>query len=252
MNQAIWDARIMKKDVLTTHVRDLLTSAGRHLSDFASNRQSESLHRLRVDLKKIKAAHAFAEYAFDRKFPSAKLKPLFKEAGAIREIQVHLSMLKQFPHPPKRLIAQLERSEKTLADSFIRNLSVHQSSLNDFQKKCGLLKEKIGFKTITKYFTDMQEAILKHDDADGMHLYRIRIKRMMHVYHMLPEKIQRRTNLDIESIEELQQELGDWHDLHTAIHFLSAETIPKRAAEHISDLKNMESTLFNRLLGILS
>jgi CHAD domain-containing protein len=237
----------MKKDVLNTFVIDLLKSAEKHLSDFVEDGRSESLHGLRVDLKKIKAAYSFASYVHKKKYRTANLKRLFKEAGRIREIQVHVSLLNQFPHPPKRLITQLENQGKTLTEAFINDYSAHSSCLKDFRKKTLLPKKEIDNKTILKYFMKMKVVRLIKNDADELHSYRIRIKRMMHVYYMLPEKIQLKTNLDIESIEQLQQQLGDWHDMHTIVHFLSGETVPKRAAEHILKLKEQESSLYETL-----
>jgi CHAD domain-containing protein len=252
VNQAIGDVIIMKKDVLSTYVRGHLKSAGRHLSDFAENRQSESLHALRVELKKIKAACSFAEFVFKDTCTTTPLKPLFKEAGKIRELQVHISLLSRFPHPPKRLIAQLELREKSLTESFVNNFPTHSDSLKDFRKNARLPKKEIDSKAILKYIAKMQDLRLPKNDAEELHSCRIRIKRMMHVYYMLPDKIQKKTNLDIESIEQLQDELGDWHDLHTAIHFLSGETVPKRAAEHILKLKEQESSLYETLKDKLS
>ncbi len=242
----------MKKDVLITYVSDLLKSAERNLTDFAKDRNSDSLHRLRVDLKKVRAAHTFAKFAFKEKFTTTALKPLFKDAGRIREVQVHIGLLDRFPHPPIRLIAKLKKEEVILTEVFIKDYSVHSKSLKVFRKKLDLPKKVIDNKIVVKYFDKMKKVSLHGKAADDLHKYRIRIKRMMHVYHMLPEKIQLKTNLDIASIERLQDELGSWHDIHTAIQFLSGETVPKRAADHIAKLKTEESSLFETLKDKLS
>ncbi len=242
----------MKKDVLTSYVSDHLNSIEQNLSEFVKGRQSESLHRLRVDLKKINAVYSFATYVYKKKCSTAGLKPIFKDAGSIREVQVNIALLSSFPHPPKRLIAKLKKEEDTLTEAFIKDYSLHVKCLKDFRKKYSLPKKAIDNERIIKYFEKMKEVSLDGKDADDMHKYRIRIKRMMHVYFMLPVKTQMKTNLNIESIEQLQQELGDWHDMHTAIHFLSGETVPKRAAEHILKLREEETVLFETLKGKLS
>lgn len=242
----------MKKDVLITYVSDLLKSAERNLTGFTEDRKTDSLHRLRVDLKKIRAAYSFAEFAFKKKFTIKPLKPLFKDAGRIREVQVNISLLSSFPHPPKRLIAKLKKEEDILTEAFVEGYLHHLKCLKDFRKKYSIHKKAINNKKIINYFDKMKEVSLNGNNADDMHKYRIRIKRMMHVYYMLPKKNQEKVNLTIESIEKLQQELGEWHDIHTAVHFVTGELVPKKAVEHVLKLKEDETRHFNALYSTLA
>jgi CHAD domain-containing protein len=237
----------MKKGALISIVDDLLKSAERNLDDYAKDQRSESLHRLRVDLKKVKAAYSFAEFVFKKKFSTTAIKPLFKDAGSIREIQVNVTLLNQFPQPPKRLMARLGTKEKILSEAFVQNYSVHRKSIKDFRKYYQLPKKVIDDKKMFKYFDKMKNMQIEDDNAEELHRYRIRMKRMMHVYYMLPDKIQKKTNLDIDSIEKLQHQLGEWHDMHTAIHLLSGETVPKKAAEYIAKLIEQERLMFEHL-----
>jgi CHAD domain-containing protein len=69
---------------------------------------------------------------------------------------------------------------------------------------------------------------------------------------MLPKKNQEKVNLTIESIEKLQQELGEWHDIHTAVHFVTGELVPKKAVEHVLKLKEDETRHFNALYSTLA
>ena len=156
----------MKKDALTSYVADLLKSAEQNLDDFAEDPKSESLHRLRVDLKKVKAAYSFAGFVFKKKFSTASIKPLFKNAGKIREIQVNIALLSQFPHPPKRLIAQLQKNENILTEAFVQDHSVHRKSIKDFRKRHQLPKKVIDDKRVHRYFDKMKSITIVDDSGE--------------------------------------------------------------------------------------
>jgi len=237
----------MKKDVLNSFVNDHLSLVEKCLLDFSKDKQAESLHCLRVAIKKIKAAYAFAEHIFQRKFSTAKLRSLFKEAGKIREIQLNIRLLSTFPQPPKRLITQLKKEEEFLSQEFIANELIHNKSIKKFRKENKLPHKRIENKKITKYFDKIKSSLALQKNSDDLHRYRIRIKRMMHVYSILPVKLQNGLNIDIEKIDKLQQELGDWHDIHTAINYVSDEQVPKKLVDYITKMKNDESRQFEAL-----
>ena len=242
----------MKKDVLISFVHDRLNSIEKCLLDFSKDKQPESLHCLRVDLKKIKAAYSFAEHVFNKKFSTARLNPLFKEAGKIREIQLNIKLLSDFPHPPMRLLSKLKKDEKILSDEFIANELFHIKSIKKFRKVNSLPNKSIDNKKISKYFDKVKSQLALKKNSEDLHRYRIRIKRMMHVYTMLPSKLQDKLQFDIEKIDTLQQDLGDWHDIHTATTYVSNEQIPKKSLDYITKLKHDESTQYNALFSTLN
>jgi len=194
---------------------------------------------------KIKATYSFAEHVFDKKCSTARLNPLFKDAGKIREIQLNIRVLSAFPHPPKRLISKLKRYEKILSEEFIANELFHIKSIKKFRNGNNLPIKSIDIKKITKYFDKVKSQLALKKNSEDLHRYRIRLKRMMHVCTMLPSKLQHKLHFDIEKIDTLQQDLGDWHDIYTVTTLVSNEQIPKKSLEYITKLKLDESTQYN-------
>jgi len=189
---------------------------------------------------------------FNKTFSTARLNPLFKEAGKIREIQLNIRVLSAFPHPPKRLISKLIRDEKNLSEQFIANALLHIKSINKFRKGNSLPNKKIDNKKISKYFDKIKSQLALKKNSEDLHRYRIRIKRMMHVYTMLPSKLQHKLHFDIEKIDILQLAIGDWHDIQTATTYVSNEQIPKKSLAYITKLKLDESTQYNALFSTLN
>ncbi|MDG1276071.1 MAG: CHAD domain-containing protein [Algoriphagus sp.] len=244
----------MENSLFNNYLFDLLDSLEQNLSAFITDQNPESLHRIRIDLKKIKALFSFAEYMNKEKYDAAKLKPLFGEAGEIREMHLNIQLLSSAPQPPKRLITQLKKEKNILTQEFIENGSGYIKLVKDF--KGGICFPEIRWrkKRIIKYFKKEQKKtneILQNIDREGLHEYRKKIKKLVYVYNALPKKIQNKIDLNEAEITKLQKRLGDWHDTYSAIHFLSRKPLPLKTAEYVFKLKEEEKRRFNKLVKSL-
>lgn len=110
-------------------------------------------------------------------------------------------------------------------------------------------------KTIKKYFNVEKGKLnktIQNKDREGMHRYRIRFKKMMYIYNLLPEKLQKDIELNDVMMEKQQLELGDWHDNYSAINFIAQEQVPKSSVKYILKLENKEKIQFDALLTPLT
>jgi len=231
-------------------VFNLLKSIEQNLLIYKKYKHPHCLHHLRVDIKKIKAVFSFAESVYKKKYSTTKLKPLFNKTGEIREIQINIHLLSEFPHPPERIITELKKKENLLIEQFLKHGSRYIWRIKNFRKNVCLpeiLPDKI---TITKYFNKEKQKSNKKlvsKNREDVHRYRTKIKKIMYVYIALPRRIKKEIELNEVEINKLQEKLGDWHDTYSAINFLSNEHFPINTSEYILKLKEKENRQFNAL-----
>jgi CHAD domain-containing protein len=240
----------MEKNLLNRHVADLLKSIERNLAFYSKNSHPESLHLIRLDIKKIKSIFSFAEEVYKKKYNTNKLKPLFKKAGRIREIHIYLHLLVLLPHPHLKIIEQLKCKDNVLRLKFVNRASRYLWLINNFRDYCSLPENLPNKRIIIKYFRKEQKevnSIIKGEDREGFHLYRARIKKLMYAYSALPDSIQQEIELNVGEINKRQKLLGNWHDIYSAVQFLSGKYFSDKTNKLFVGLKEKEKRLFKKL-----
>lgn len=245
----------MKKNILVTHVFELLESLEQNLSSYTHEQKPEYLHQLRLDIKKIRAVFSFAEKIYKKEFDAGSLKPLFKKAGRIREIHINIELLIEYPDSPEGLIPLLKEKENNLVREFLAEDSQYHMLIGDFRAQINLPEKLPAKKKIKKYFKKEKKKAAKmfdNIDSDGLHEYRIKIKKILYAFRALPEKLQSKIELNTAKLSNEQKKLGKWHDTYAATEFYSHEDFSTLTSEYISGLKEKEKTEFNTLLESLS
>lgn len=237
----------MKKDILQDSVLGLLATTEELLIGFCQHPQSEDLHRLRVNIKKLRALFSFVGHVHKKQHVAQWLKALFKEAGAIRELQINRRMLAAFPQPPLRLMKQLLTREKALTEELIQHKSIHLHSISQVKAAMDVPEKWPSHKAISNYF-DKERKKAKQEweqkDRESLHRYRMSLKKIMYVYDVLPDAEQVKLDIDKSAIHLIQEDLGDWHDTYAAIHFLKQQPLPKKSAEALEQLIQTEELQF--------
>lgn len=245
----------MEKNILNNYLFTLLASCERNLSAYLKDKESESLHHLRVDIKKINALLSFAEKVYREKYDTASLKSIFHQAGEIRVTQINLRLLDAVPILPQQLITGLRNTENIACQKLIDEGPVHLMNLKHFGEQTRLAELLPAKKTIINYFKKERkkaEQLLQHIDRENLHPYRKKIKKILYLYGALPKKIQDKINIDIERIDQQQRWIGDWHDTFSAIGFLSSQHFAMQDPDFLLHLKEKENTQFNALLRNLN
>lgn len=240
----------MNKNNLNHYVTKLLNSIEKNLNVFYRNKKPQSLHLLRVKIKKLKAIYSFAEKTYKEEYNSGILKQLFQKAGKIREIHINMHLLGLLPEVSDKTLATLKKKETILTGQFIANGELYTKLLNKFRDENCLPKKLPLKKIIKKYFKkERQKAnkLHKNNDRESIHRYRIKIKKIMYIYDALPEKKQKSIQLNTDKINKQQKKLGSWHDTYAAINFLSHENLYKKESPVITILNTRENRQFNAI-----
>ncbi len=241
----------MKSSLLNDYILENLESLVQNLSLYIKDKKPESLHRLRVDIKKVRAVYSFAEYVLKIKLDTTLLKQLFLKGGKLREMYIHILLLSSIPNPPQKMINQLKKKENILIQQFVKKGVRYIMLIENFRKKTSLPKIDLHKTKIIKYFNKQAKKankILKNINREDLHRYRKKIKKLMYIYNALSKRMQSKIELNKAEINDQQKMLGDWHDTYSAITFLSHEPLSTKTPEYILNLKEKEKRQFSTLL----
>ncbi|MGZ5189417.1 MAG: CHAD domain-containing protein [Flavisolibacter sp.] len=239
----------MESEIILSFISNHLKSAERQLSSFKKDRKIERLHRLRVDIKKVRAILSFIENIYKVRFESNSLKLLFKNAGDIREFQITIELLGILPFPPQSLILQLKKEQHNLQQQFIKEISQYIQLVRRFRESTFLIFLIPDKKKVRNYLSSRRKKAatsFNSRNREKMHHFRKLIKKIMYVYAILPKEIKKVVALNIRLINKVQKEVGCWHDTYSALAFLSRNTF-KQKDEYISMLHQKEALQFESL-----
>jgi CHAD domain-containing protein len=186
------------------------------LTAFDETRDEEALHRLRLGIKKIRALVRLSGHVRGKRL-SRELRPLkkmFRQAGMIRDTRSQLRLLQEHrllsPEHEERRVHQI----KDAAEKFSRRITDYRK----MGKKAGRLLladvETIHSGRIRRWFAIeiIQTGILLTQSGNKLHLARKKIKALLYVQKILPQKLAGELRLDRDYLDSLQDTIGKWHD----------------------------------------
>ena len=240
----------MKNEVLHTFLLEQLKSVAKHLRDLCEDSDLEHLHHLRVNIKKIRAVLSFITNVYEEKFELKFLKLLFNKAGEIRELQINVAVINFLPNIPEAVIIDWRKTEEENMKKFMKDIPKYIRLVKRF-----LIRSFLAFpmpnEIITEsYIRNKRLKATKRFNSKkrvDMHRFRKLIKKLIYVYEVLPEKTQKVIGIDVKFINQIQKEVGAWHDTYAAIAFIKSKQFDEKF-ECISILMKKEVDQFEKLL----
>jgi CHAD domain-containing protein len=239
----------MKHHVTSAYVSACLKSVEKHLSGFGKDKDSEHLHRLRVDIKKVRAILSLIQIIYGNKINARPIRKLFDDAGKIRVYEITLSNPQLLKVAPPYLIYQLEKTRDILQQEFAGKIRQYIKSVRSFRKQLGIECSFPGKKMFAGYLLYKKIRAVEMFDIHqrkDLHRFRKEIKEIMYVYDLVPDKIRRYIFLNTELISKLQNDVGEWHDTFTVVRLLSDYRTPA-LEQCILQLSLKEVVQFNDL-----
>jgi CHAD domain-containing protein len=217
------------------------------LHAYAGSREQESLHKMRVEIKKMRSFLKFVKACSGKDFASdfKPVKRIFRSAGRIRDAYNSNKMIEDYrldlPDLRHRQ-DEIQHNESAVflqhADQFVRKAGKAGKSLvgslHDISEKC--VREWIAgqlMKIAVNFMTSSMEEF---------HKGRKKIKNIQHVISLLPRKLATKVALNEEYLDQLQDRIGKWHDVQTAVTILRQEAgaEPESLAKLEQESKKME------------
>jgi CHAD domain-containing protein len=186
-----------------------------------SGNGEDALHRLRLSIKKIKALTKLSK-ACAIKSPLRDfylLENLFSLSGHIRDSNSSLLYWEKY-----RLITPEERHRQIalITSASDKLLARKKAYLKKGNKAGRLLQEdvrSISNRCIRIWYarTLIRIGLLLTASGDQLHQARKKIKSLLYVHKILPERVVTALQLNPEYLDSLQDAIGQWHDIVMAI-----------------------------------
>lgn len=220
---------------LSSHHKHQLKQLTKDLKLVKSGFERGDIHRLRVDIKKLRALYRLMELLYPKQYEAKEhmppLKKVFKHAGEIREMQVNLDYIKQYKLPAgivKPYIAFLKEHGKEARHRLKRNIKHYKEDGGTLTKtELSALYKQLSILNIEHILYDETKSIqnLVHDKltVNRLHEIRKRLKSLAEVIKLvtcinpgfLPEALPA-------VLKQTETLIGQWHDRIVLIQSLNS------------------------------
>ncbi len=181
----------------------------------------ETVHKLRVDIKRIRALLYFLETTNPPEFNAGPMlkwvRPVFKQAGKIREATLILKSLpslrsqglRNFRNAVKKKKDRHEKEfEKTIRHFNQKKFSKHYHRLFSFLKQQpGLLKKSAAYSD--SLFTEIRRLRRSAGNDETLHDIRKKLKQAKTIDGLLNLPA---TRFSSAKLKDLEEHIGQWHD----------------------------------------
>jgi CHAD domain-containing protein len=218
-------------------------------------REEEDLHKIRVEIKKLRALLYLLRNLSGHKYKTEKvlLKDIFRHAGRIRDAQLQLHIISELHiEDPAFIYEELKRKER---EENLLALRLEEYQYNIKKVKKGLLKkldniDLLEAESLIKLEWDkIHVFLLSTADAERMHDERKKIKQLIYLLRILPEEIADNLDIDRKYLDDLADKIGKWHDLLITVQMLKGRKEPadmiapidEKAREKLEEVKAMKN-----------
>ena len=212
-------SRKKQKKYLTKRERDLLIQ----LRTYGESGDAEALHRLRLDVKKVRAFVQMVKACSDKKASRDKnlpkdfglLKKMFRQAGKVRDASNTIKLLEQLHSVPAAFTVEQDNLRVSAADEFRQQVGKYRK--NGKKAGRGLLEDVNAIRTgcIRDWYGQqlITIGVLLTASGDQLHEARKKIKELLYVEKLLPFGLVDELRLDDDYLDKLQELIGQWHDM---------------------------------------
>jgi CHAD domain-containing protein len=223
---------------------------------------SRDIHRARLDVKKLYALYDLFEIlapeSFDQKKCFRVFRPLYLQAGKIREIQVNFLLLDELEHQGDQypaFQAWLRESERKAIRAFVKRIK--KLSEKEIKEIDNLIKDicrersLLRLRSKSESFFTRKAGIIKRlqEEAPGekeIHKIRQNLKAMSAIATLL-HSIRERKQLDtlISALNRTEIMIGNWHDRIVLINSVEVflKQVPELAEEEGQTLSQLQEAL---------
>ncbi len=204
----------------------------RRLRSLENGYDRDALHRLRVDLKKIRALVQLSEDCGTGRTGKEfqRMKRLFQQSGKVRDVDNGIQVLESYPSAPAAFKEQQYRQkheafkELTTCARKYRKKTRHAvlSHIHSISDTC--IRDWYAVQIVNI-------GLLLTNSGDDWHKARKLIKRLVYLLNVLPSALAGELRLDKDYLDQLQDAIGVWHD--------ASMTVTAWAGKDLADSQQM-------------
>ncbi|WP_346317706.1 CHAD domain-containing protein [Chitinophaga sp. YIM B06452] len=197
----------------------------RQLRAFADSGSQEALHKLRVEIKKIRAFEKFAVPGKENAKRMKTIREIFHRAGIIREANINLQMMKQYHINHPAFSTEATQTLRQESEQFRLHAAGYDQYIRNTVSALLRATRPVRNRDIRHWAARQLKKIAAGVTAlstDQLHEARKSIKNLLYVHGILPERLVERLNLNIPYLDQLQDDIGKWHDTALAVDLLAS------------------------------
>lgn len=193
-----------------------LESVLHHYELFTKQNKAHNIHKMRVDLKKIRALLYLYEFTGVKVNKSTKrfVRGIFQQAGKIRDAQISASLLKKMNSGTSEFFRQQRKIAARESKKLIRKIGKQTGEMIGSCEAQWNSIQRISGKQIRKFNTSLLKEITSAYKPDLkttlLHASRKSLKRLIYINAILNEKF--RSEIDLNAMRQLEEAVGKWHD----------------------------------------
>jgi len=218
---------MLKKERQYEYIDKRCENAILSVKNFGENKDHEELHKLRVEIKKLKACATFTSKLTGGHYKK-KLRPItdiFKKAGEIRTARLNLATLKKYHIRATAFrrgqLAISENAAQQFNTSAERYTHVIKSTCDVVRNDCCDISNKKIREFYSKKIELLSLFFTEKFDEQKLHERRKIIKRLVYAESLLPDKLKGELAINIPYLDTLQDIIGKWHDALVIIDLLN-------------------------------
>lgn len=204
---------------------------------FAKKTNEHDLHRMRVELKKIKALLKLHEKLGGKAAPESGMKALqkvFSQAGDIRNAQVSAQLLKHHHGGSAKFFTEQRKQVAHKAKKFVSETEHNMGKLTELKMSIWKNFRNIPSNDLTRSFNrQLKKAgacFSPRLKVKELHNARKLIKRIVYTYNALNKKTAEQLHLNTDYLHNLENQIGKWHDVEVTQDLLKKQAPQQKAA----------------------
>jgi CHAD domain-containing protein len=199
------------------------------LHAYAFSREQEALHKMRVEIKKMRSFLKFIkacsgqEYAEDFR----PVKKIFRRAGRIRDAYNNNKVIEDYRLDNPDFRRQQDQIQEEESAVFVQHIEEYIRKAGRAGRRMEGSLRGISERCIREWAAGQLMKIAVNFMASSMeefHKGRKKIKNIQHVLTLLPHKLAMKLLLNEEYLDRLQDAIGKWHDAQVAVGLLKDAT----------------------------
>jgi len=209
-------------DVYKEHEKSFLE----HLKS-AKDPDEEKIHKLRVEVKKLRTLFKFLEVLSKKKFRKEKvmklISPVFKSAGRIRTAHLNLELIKDYRSVSllgfKIYLKEKEKQGEKQFSEELKNFDkekfkkLNKKILKDFKNTDQKLINKDSEEYINGRFSKINKDLPDLSNDNSFHDVRKKLKDVKTITSLLEDITPKaKSAVSKKNIETIEEKIGKWHD----------------------------------------
>ncbi|MEE8583791.1 MAG: CHAD domain-containing protein [Acidobacteriota bacterium] len=232
----------------------------RHFALASQSSDPEAIHQMRVEIKRLKAFFQLLEGLcadFRAKKNLKPIRPIFKSAGRLRDLQLQIGLARQWMDDSGRdleaFCQHLAEREQQAQLGFRKKSSLFDAAAIEAKEErvsrvLGSLTARQSRLRAAELLEGLQSELLERGQAskaqDDLHPLRILAKQARHTAELLQMCLRTSPppNQVLEALRAAEQALGQWHDQEVALGFVEAFRQESETSSACQDYKEALST----------